>query len=104
MTSHVSLNLLSYFAIAWLFMMGMFGTIDLLVSVGLHFQEWLRAHRNINTQIPALSASVEELRKRQSRMEMELEQIRRIRESETATSWNVPHANGAGLPVSTARL
>ena len=104
MTSHVFLNLLSYFAIAWLFIMGTFGTIELLVSVGSHFQEWLRAHRNINAQVPALSTSVEELRKRQSRMEVELEQIRRIRESPAATSWNVPHTNGAGLPVSTARL
>ena len=44
MTSNLFLNVLSYFAIGWLFAMATFGTIDLLVSVGLHAQEWLRAH------------------------------------------------------------
>ena len=37
----------------------------------------LRAKRNINTEVPALAASVKELRDRQSRFERELEQLRR---------------------------
>ena len=61
----------------WLFAMAMWGTIGFGVTVVEYLQEWLRAHRNINKEVPALAASVEELRKGQSRLEAELEQIRR---------------------------
>lgn len=73
-------DLLSVIAIWWLLIFAMVAAIEFISSVGSHLQEWLRAHRNINTEVPALSASVKELRTRQSRLEAELEQSRRIPE------------------------
>ena len=78
-------SLLHLVAIGWLFAMVMWGTIGFMVTVFEYLQQWLRAHRNINTEVPALAASVEELRKGQSRLEAELEQIRRVRGDATTT-------------------
>ena len=70
-------NAIPYIAAGLVFFMAFWGGMDILASIASHFQEWLRAKRNINTGVPALAASVKELRDRQSRFERELEQIRR---------------------------
>jgi hypothetical protein len=84
-------SLLHSVAIGWLFAMATWGTIGFIVTVTEYVQEWLRAHRNINKEVPALAASVEELRKGQSRLEAELEQIRRVR-GDAATPGLKTHA------------
>jgi hypothetical protein len=76
---------LSYIGIFLVCGMAMWGAIDISSSIALSTQEWLRSKRNINTEVPALKASVEELRKRQTRLETELEQIRRTPQGTTAT-------------------
>ncbi len=91
----MSINLLSQLAILWLFIMASIGTMDLLFSMVSAVQDWLTARRKINTELPALSASVEELRRRQSRLEVELDQLRRT------ASRNWSHERGAALPAST---
>ena len=78
-------SFLFYVAVGWMFAMAIWGGIDFLVTVILHLQEWLRAHRNINKEVPALAAAVEELQRGQSRLEAELEQIRRVRGDATTT-------------------
>ena len=70
-------QLIPYIAAGLVFFMAFWGGMDILTSIASQFQEWLRAKRNINTEVPALAASVKELRDRQSRFERELEQIRR---------------------------
>ena len=70
-------QLIPYIAAGLVFFMAFWGCMDILTSVASQFQEWLRAKRNINTEVPALAASVKELRDRQSRIERELEQMRR---------------------------
>ena len=70
-------HLIPYIAAGLVFFMAFWGGMDILTSIASHFQEWLRAKRNINTEVPALAASVKELRDRQSRIERELEQMRR---------------------------
>ena len=66
-----------YMGVGLVFAMAFWGALDMMSTLASHFQEWLRAKRNINTEVPALAASVKELRDRQSRFERELEQIRR---------------------------
>ena len=66
-----------YMGVGLVFAMAFWGGMDILTTIASHFQEWLRAKRNINTEVPALAASVKELRDRQSRFERELEQSRR---------------------------
>ena len=70
-------NAIPYIAAGLVFFMAFWGCMDMLTSIASQFQEWLRAKRNINTEVPALAAAVKELRDRQSRFERELEQIRR---------------------------
>lgn len=65
-----------YIGVGALFFFCFWGTVDILTSITLNFQEWLRAKRNINTEVPALSASVKELRERQNRFERELERLK----------------------------
>jgi len=91
-------DLLSYIGLVSVGAMAMWGAIDISVSIALSVQEWLRAKRNINTEVPALKASVEELRKRQTRFETELEQIRRTRRDLTASTQNTPREQSVELP------
>ena len=70
-------QLIPYIAAGLVFFMAFWGGMDILASIASHFQEWLRAKRNINTEVPALAAAVKELRDRQSSLERELQQIRR---------------------------
>jgi hypothetical protein len=70
-------QLIPYIAAGLVFFMAFWGGMDMLTSIASQFQEWLRAKRNINTEVPALAAAVKEMRDRQSRFERELEQIRR---------------------------
>ena len=51
-----------YMGVGLVFFMAFWGGMDILTSIASHFQEWLRAKRNINTEVPALAASVKELR------------------------------------------
>ncbi len=67
----------SYLAVGLLCMTAFWGAIDILATISSNIESWLRAKRNINTEVPALATSVKELRDRQSRFERELEQIRR---------------------------
>jgi hypothetical protein len=90
MSSKAFVEFLSYTAVFMVCAMAMYGAIDISVSVALSIQEWLRSKRSINTEVPALKASVEELRRRQTRFETELEQIRRTRQETAATSLNTP--------------
>jgi phage shock protein A len=60
-----------------MFMMAMWGAITLLVTLVEYLQNWLSARKNINTEVPALKESVEDLRKRFARLETEWERIRR---------------------------
>jgi hypothetical protein len=71
------LNAIPYMAVGLLFMTAFWGAIDILATISSNIESWLRAKRNINTEVPALAASVKELRDRQSRLERELGQIRR---------------------------
>jgi hypothetical protein len=71
------IQLIPYIAAGLVFFMAFWGGMDMLTTIASHFQEWLRAKRNINTEVPALSAAVKELRDRQSRVERELQQLRR---------------------------
>ena len=91
-------------ALVWIIGAAAFSTIQLLAFVGEQIEEWLRARRNLNKELPALAAQVEELRKSQSILEAQMKQLGRIRENGMATSLTVPHANGAGLPASASRL
>ena len=70
-------QLIPYIAAGLVFFMAFWGGMDILTSIASQCQEWLRAKRNINAEVPALAAAVKELRDRQSRFERELEQIRR---------------------------
>jgi len=70
-------NAIPYIAAGLVFFMAFWGGMDMLASIASHFQEWLRAKRNINTEVPALAEAVKELRDRQSGLERELQQIRR---------------------------
>lgn len=70
-------NAIPYVSLGLVFFMAFWGSMDMLASIASHFQEWLRAKRNINTEVPALSAAVKELRDRQTRVERELQQLRR---------------------------
>jgi len=70
-------NLVSSVAVAVMFMMAMWGAITLLVTLVEYLQNWLSARKNINTEVPALKESVEDLRKRFARLETEWERIRR---------------------------
>jgi hypothetical protein len=70
-------QLIPYIGAGLVFFMAFWGGMDMLTTIASHFQEWLRAKRNINTEVPALSAAVKELRDRQSRVERELQQLRR---------------------------
>ena len=66
-----------YMCVGLLFVTAFWGAVDMMSALASQFQEWLRAKRNINTEVPALAAAVKELRDRQSRFERELQQIRR---------------------------
>ena len=77
MHSKVFVESLSNTAILLVCSMAMLGALDVSSSIALSIQEWLRSKRNINTEVPALKASVEDLRRRQTRLETELEEIRR---------------------------
>jgi hypothetical protein len=100
MTSKALFDLLPNVAIGFMFGMAIFGTIDLLVTVSTHVDDWLRANRNINDEVPTLKASVTELQKRQSRMELEVQQLRRFREHTGAIGKSLPNERSADLPGS----
>jgi hypothetical protein len=70
------LNAIPYMAVGLLFTVAFWGAIDILTTISSHVESWLRAKRNINTEVPALAASVKELCAQQSRFERELDQIR----------------------------
>ena len=70
-------NLVSSIAVTLVFMMAAWGAISLLMTLIDYLQNWLSARKNINTEVPALKESVEELRKRFARLETEWERIRR---------------------------
>ena len=69
-------HLLPYAAASFVFFLAFWGLIDMLSAITSHFQDWLRAKRNINTEVPALTASVKELRDRQTRLEREMEKVK----------------------------
>ena len=71
------LNAIPYLAVGLLCMTAFWGAIDILATISSNIESWLRAKRNINTEVPALAASVKDLREQQSRLEREMEQIRR---------------------------
>jgi peptidoglycan hydrolase CwlO-like protein len=71
------LNAIPYLCVGLLFVTAFWGAIDILATISSNIESWLRAKRNINTEVPALAASVKELREQQSRLEREMEQIRR---------------------------
>lgn len=77
MNSQSLIDALSYIGLIALGLIALWGALDISFAIASSFQEWLRAKRNINTEVPALKASIEELRKRQVRFETELEQARR---------------------------
>jgi hypothetical protein len=66
-----------YIAICVVFFTSFCGAVEIITAVVSHSQEWLRAKRAINTEVPALNAAVKELRDRQTRVERELQQLRR---------------------------
>ena len=71
------LNAIPHLCVGLLFVTAFWGAIDILATISSNIESWLRAKRNINTEVPALAASVKELREQQSRLEREIEQIRR---------------------------
>jgi hypothetical protein len=100
MTSKALFDLLRNGAIGFMFGMAIFGTIDLLVTVSTHVDDWLRANRSINNEVPTLKASVTELQRQQSRMELEVQQLRRFREHTSAIGTSLPNERSAELPGS----
>ena len=70
------LNALPYMSVGLLFATAFWGAVNIMATISLTIESWLSAKRNINTEVPALAASVEELRDRQTRFERELEQLR----------------------------
>ena len=85
-------------AICVVFGMAIFGAVNLLVTVSTHVDDWLRANRSINNEVPTLKASVTELQRRQSRMELEVQQLRRFREHTGAIGTSLPNERSAELP------
>jgi hypothetical protein len=68
-------NLLHNVALGWMFSMVLWGTISFAATVIDYLEEWRRAHRSLNTEVPALAASVKELQARQLRLETELGRV-----------------------------
>ena len=85
-------------AICVVFGMAIFGAVNLLVTVSTHVDDWLRANRSINNEVPTLKASVTELQRQQSRMELEVQQLRRFREHTSAIGTSLPNERSAELP------
>jgi septal ring factor EnvC (AmiA/AmiB activator) len=88
-------NIVNSIAVGLMSTMAVWGIICLLMTVIEFLQNWLDARKNINRDVPALKTSVEELRKRQSRLETELEQVRRKQDSIGLTG---PRERSAELP------
>jgi len=80
-------SLVNSVAVSLMFMMALWGIVCFFITLIEYLQNWLTARKNINTEVPALKSSVEELRRRQSRLETEWEQVRRRLDS---TSLNAP--------------
>lgn len=80
-------SLVNSVAVSLMFMMALWGIMCFFITLIEYLQNWLTARKNINTEVPVLKSSVEELRKRQSRLEAEWEQFRRRQDS---TSLNAP--------------
>jgi len=80
-------SLVNSVAVSLMFMMALWGIVCFFITLIEYLQNWLTARKNINTEVPALKSSVEELRRRQSRLETEWEQVRRRQDS---TSLNAP--------------
>ena len=80
-------SLVNSVAVSLMFMMALWGIVCFFITLIEYLQNWLTARKNINTEVPALKSSVEELRRRQSRLEAEWEQVRRRQDS---TSLNAP--------------
>ena len=80
-------SLVNSVGVSLMFMMALWGIVCFFITLIEYLQNWLTARKNINTEVPALKSSVEELRRRQSRLETEWEQVRRRQDS---TSLNAP--------------
>jgi len=80
-------SLVNSVAVSLMFMMALWGIVCFFITLIEYLQNWLTARKNINTEVPALKSSIEELRRRQSRLETEWEQVRRRQDS---TSLNAP--------------
>jgi len=74
-------SLVNSVAVSLMFMMALWGIVCFFITLIEYLQNWLTARKNINTEVPALKSSVEELRRRQSRLEAEWEQVRRRQDS-----------------------
>ena len=74
-------SLVNSVAVSLMFMMALWGIVCFFITLIEYLQNWLTARKNINTEVPALKSSVEELRRRQSRLETEWEQVRRRQDS-----------------------
>ena len=98
MNSKPFFDLLPSLAICFTFAMAIFGTINLLVTVSTHVEDWLHANRNINNEVPSLKASVRELQTQQARIESELQRLRRIREYDATIGKSLPNEQRAELP------
>jgi hypothetical protein len=70
------MDAIPYIGVGLLFFTTFYGALDISVTVSSHVESWLRAKRNVNVELPALEASVKELRAQQSRFELELARIR----------------------------
>ena len=74
-------SLVNSVAVSLMFMMALWGIVCFFITLIEYLQNWLTARKNINTEVPALKSSIEELRRRQSRLETEWEQVRRRQDS-----------------------
>lgn len=99
MTSPTFLDLLSVTGLLALGFFAMSGVIDTAATITSIVQEWRRSKKNINVEVPSLKNAVEELRRRQTRLEVGLEQMQRRRDH-GASSLASSHERSAGTPSS----
>ena len=71
------LDMLHTMCLCVLITVGVFVALDLWVTISMHIQNWLRANRNMNNEVPRLKAALKELEMRQALLESDFQNLRR---------------------------